>query len=107
MELHNEFRVIAMQRAIEELPADLVLAAFREVVWQFYYQEASFKCLNGTECQIDPQGYADKMAQEIVSKIQCFPTESIRKKAIKCMVETEKNRIILRKELAKKLGIEA
>lgn len=104
MELHNEFRIIAMQRAIEQLPSDLVLGAFREAVWQFYYQEVSFKCLkNESDC--DPQNYADEMAQTVVSKIQCFPTESIRKKAIECMMETEKKRVILQEELAKKWGI--
>lgn len=107
MELHNEFRIVAMQRAIENLPSDLVLGAFREAIWQFYYQEASFKCLNDVSCVIDPQNYADEMAQTVVSKIQCFPTESIRKKAIECMIETEKKRVILQEELAKKWGIKA
>lgn len=106
MELHNEFRIIAMQRAIEQLPSDLVLGALRESVWQFYYQEISFEYLNSSqECTIRPEDYADLMAEKVVSDVQCFPVESIRKKAIDWMKETEKSRIVFQQELAKKWGM--
>lgn len=105
MELHNEFRIIAMQKMIENLPPELVLEAFRKSAWQFYFQEASFMCLIGGECSLEPKDYADAMSEESVKAIRCFPIESIRKKAIDCVFKTETNRKILQQKLAKSWGI--